>query len=381
MERIFTVIFLISFSYISNAQSYDYSIGRQLEKIDSVQILLEQYEQLGIKTTGSLALVNARDWITEKYSDYGYDVIYDSFTYGGNDLQNIIVEKQGIDTNRWIIIGAHYDSYTNSPGANDNGSGVVACLLIAKIMRNIETEAGVRIINFSAEEDGLIGSAHYVANTLDTKDQIDLMINLDQLGGTAGALNTKIVCERDEINAPSDNNAMSWSVTDTLANLVKAYSNLQPVIDKAFASDYMAFQDSGYVITGFYQESHYPFYHQSTDFVSNMDTEATKQVIQCAVAATMFFARNTLPLGVDSRQNRELKLYPNPAEEFVQLELNGAFKYTIELFDATGNSVKILSTYGQDKLDLSSLAAGYYQMRIHSIENDEFYFSRLIIAP
>lgn len=381
MERISHFLFLIALSLTVNAQSYDYSIGRQLEKIDSVTILLEQYEQLGIKSTGSLALENARDWISDKYIDYGYDVRYDSFKYAGHDLQNIIIEKAGLDSNRWIIIGAHYDSYTNSPGANDNGSGVVACLIIAEIMRNIETEAGIRIVNFSAEEDGLVGSDHYVANTLDAGEQIDLMLNLDQLGGTVGANNTKIICERDEINSPNTNNAMSWLVTDTLANLVRAYSDLQPIIDKAYASDYIAFQDSGYVITGFYQESHYPFYHQPTDFVSNMDTEATHQVIQCALAAAMYFSRNTLPLGIDNRKNKELKLYPNPCSDHFNLELNGNTLYTIQLMDAQGVQVDHLRAYGQERVDVSTLSPGYYLLSIHSVQNDEFYFSRLIIAP
>lgn len=380
MERVFAIICLISTLSVG-AQSYDYSIGQQLEKIDSVEILLNQYEQLGIKNTGSVALVNARNWISQKYTQYGYKVKYDSFKYANIELQNIIVEKQGLDTNRWIIIGAHYDSYSNSPGANDNGSGVVACLIIAEIMQNIETEAGIRIINFSAEEDGLIGSDHYVANSLNKNEQIDLMLNLDQLGGTAGELNTKIVCERDEMNNPPQNNSMSALVTDTLANLVRAYSSLEPVIDKAYASDYIAFQDSGYVITGLYQESHYPFYHQSTDFVSNMDVEATHQVIQCAVAAAMFFSRNTLPLSVNQQQIRKIELMPNPAKDHFRLSLDNNKLYELSIVNMMGVELLKNKISGAEAIDISSLQTGQYIVRIHSAQNDEFYFSRLIIAP
>ena len=50
-----------------------------------------------------------------------------------------------------MIIGAHYDSVEESPGANDNGSGVITTLQVARIIKDLNPKIGVRIINFGAE--------------------------------------------------------------------------------------------------------------------------------------------------------------------------------------------------------------------------------------
>lgn len=380
MQRIFSFLILLSVVHpLLMAQSYDYSIGQQLEKIDSVQEYLEWYESFGVKNTGSQALNNTRDGLIAKYQQFGYtSIALDSFMYSGMDLQNIIIEKPGIDPNRWIIVCAHYDSYPDSKGANDNGSGVVACLQIARIMKNIETIAGLRIIHFSAEENGLVGSEHYVANSLDTQEQIDLILNLDQLGGTKNADNSKIVCERDENNSPSFNNALSYKLTDTLATLTQVYSSLNPVIRKAYSSDYIPFQDSGYTITGLYQESNYPFYHQSGDLVANMDIEATKQVIQVAVAASMYFSRNTLPLSTNSHSPNYLKYYPNPAQNILTVTENG--KYSILFYNSLGALCKEMYFEGKAVVDISDLDNGSYFIEFLSEQNNEIKRSRLIIA-
>ena len=381
MPRVYYILLIVVFaSNSTKAQSYDYSIGQQIEKIDSVYEYLLMYEQLGIKSTGSSELVNARNWLKTKYEQYGYtEVVYDTFNFNSNSLQNIIIEKPGLDPNKWIVICAHYDSYPGSRGANDNGSGVVCCLQIARIMKDIETEVGIRFIHFSAEENGLVGSTHYVANTLNANDQIELILNLDQLGGTKNENNSKIVCERDENPTPSSNNAVSWAKTDTLAQLVRTYSNLEPKIDKAYSSDYVPFQDSGYIITGLYQESYYPFYHQDNDYVSNMDVDATEQVIQCALAAAMYFSRNTLPLSTHSLQKSITSISPNPASSYFRLKGVPASAMIVECYNQYGQLVKRWDEMAQN-YSISELANGIYFIRIRDEQNMEIKRSRLIIA-
>jgi hypothetical protein len=334
---------------------------------------------MGIKNPGTEALDNTRDWIADKYKSYGYTQIeFDTFIYQGDTLQNIIIEKPGLNGNDWIVIGAHYDSYVQSTGTNDNGSGVIACLQIAKIVKDIETERSIRFIHFSAEENGLVGSKHYVANTLNPSDQVYLMLNLDQLGGSKDKNNSRIVCERDESNTPPDNNEASSRITDTLALLIQNYTFLEPVIERAFSSDYIPFEDSGYVITGLYQDSNDPFNHSDQDLLSNMDTEATHQVIQGALAAAMYFGKHTLPLGLDDKKHvKTLNIYPNPASGSINIQHLQTHAQLV-ITDLNGRVVWTGESSGP--VDVSNLKDGIYFLEIYTLGEQIIQRTKLIIA-
>jgi hypothetical protein len=69
------------------------------------------------------------------------------------------------DPNSTVLISAHYDSRgsfgsTRAPGANDDGSGTVALLSIARTIkrRGIKFRSAVEFCAFAGEEQGLYGS-------------------------------------------------------------------------------------------------------------------------------------------------------------------------------------------------------------------------------
>ncbi|RWS14985.1 hypothetical protein B4U79_09574 [Dinothrombium tinctorium] len=67
-----------------------------------------------------------------------------------------------------MVIGAHYDTVINSPGVNDNGSGCVATLEIARILSAFKGKlsASVYFVFFDEEEKGTRGSKVFVRNYL-----------------------------------------------------------------------------------------------------------------------------------------------------------------------------------------------------------------------
>ena len=96
MPRVFYLLSLLLLSLCSLAQTYDYSIGQQTEKVDSFRYWLEELVSLGVRQTGNPELNDARDWIVQKYRSFGYEQIeLDTFTYAGDELYNIIIEKPG----------------------------------------------------------------------------------------------------------------------------------------------------------------------------------------------------------------------------------------------------------------------------------------------
>ncbi|MDY7090386.1 MAG: M28 family peptidase [Actinomycetota bacterium] len=62
-----------------------------------------------------------------------------------------------------VMVSAHYDTVIGAPGANDDGSGTVLCLELARVLRKLPTTAQLKFALWGSEEQGLIGSRYYVA--------------------------------------------------------------------------------------------------------------------------------------------------------------------------------------------------------------------------
>jgi hypothetical protein len=110
----------------------------------------------------------------------------DNTNQGGNDKE--------------IIVCAHIDGHAVSQSAMDNASGVAVALALAAQINCIQTRSNsLRIVIFSAEERGLVGSEKYVASPTESeKRKIQAVINLDCIGGSTKlcAMTSKFNCLR-----------------------------------------------------------------------------------------------------------------------------------------------------------------------------------------
>lgn len=86
-----------------------------------------------------------------------------------------------------VILSAHLDSTSRddpeqrAPGAEDNASGAATLLEAARLFRGVRFERTIRIIWFTGEEQGLLGSRAYVEGLRDPQS-IAGVINLDMFG-------------------------------------------------------------------------------------------------------------------------------------------------------------------------------------------------------
>ena len=90
---------------------------------------------------------------------------------------------------RWIVIGAHHDGLGIRKGevhngADDNASGVAVILEVARRLEDSYFRHGLLVCSFEAEEDGLVGSSHFVKSGLYPVESIVAMICLDLVGGS-----------------------------------------------------------------------------------------------------------------------------------------------------------------------------------------------------
>jgi aminopeptidase YwaD len=363
---------------LAYSQGFNRQLQEKLNGLQGVTELLQHWEGLGIKEIGTTGLKETSSWLDSIYQDMGYRVLHDSFTDRGIPLHNVIIEKHARDSSaKWLIISAHYDTRTGT-GTNDNGSGVVACIEIARLLASIECRINVRIIHFSGEEYGLSGSRHYVNKSLaESPEEVLLVFNLDQLGGTAGSPDNEFIyTERDE-DAPFENNTLSDSLTQILFQLTRTYSALKPVVSRAFGSDYVPFQQEGYVVNGLYQYSAYPYYHTANDKLENMDVKALEQVIRAAAAYVLYLAGpQSFTLGIDKgSKDVQTRIYPNPASDFISIEGQWVHLY---IRDATGRLLKSVP-YQKEFIPLFDLQSDCYILELRLEENHIEYRPLIIV--
>ncbi|RPI01839.1 MAG: Zn-dependent exopeptidase M28 [Ignavibacteriae bacterium] len=88
-----------------------------------------------------------------------------------------IIARIGTGAKR-MVVGAHYDAFKDSPGANDNGSGVAVVLALIRHLRKMEWNYSIDFCFFDQEEAGLTGSMYYIKQFVIPKKHL-AMINLD----------------------------------------------------------------------------------------------------------------------------------------------------------------------------------------------------------
>lgn len=133
-------------------------------------------------------LTPARNYIFRQFSDLGLEPRYQTYEIYGDEYSNIIVDIPGKSSSKEIlVIGAHYDSVENSPGANDNASGVSALVEIARYISNNPASRTVRFIAFANEEPPYfqseeMGSMVYVNSLGKENENIVGMISIESIG-------------------------------------------------------------------------------------------------------------------------------------------------------------------------------------------------------
>jgi hypothetical protein len=98
----------------------------------------------------------------------GLTVREQRYTLSGQQWVNLEATIEGQERpDEVIMAGAHYDSTSRdsslAPGADDDGSGVATILETARVLSGCRPRRQVRLLFFSNEEIGTVGSKQYVA--------------------------------------------------------------------------------------------------------------------------------------------------------------------------------------------------------------------------
>ncbi|SYZ73091.1 exported hypothetical protein [Candidatus Zixiibacteriota bacterium] len=228
------------------------------------------------RLTGSDSDFAARDWISDKFIEYGYDsVVYDNFygfPYGYVD--NVIAYKPGTERpDLQIIVGAHRDAGSVSPGADDNGTGSAGVLEMARVLKDIPTAVTFIFILFDGEEQGLDGSWHYADEAKARGDSILYMLNMDMIA------HYQNIDRANLYYGPVQTYSQLWAhLADSLFGITATFKGTSG------GSDHYPFIQNGYQAT-FVQEGIFStVYHTARDSTTYLNFEYMKRMVQASLA-------------------------------------------------------------------------------------------------
>ena len=129
----------------------------------------------------------ADEYIRTTLEEAGYKVSLQPFTSRGVTVNNIEAILPGhTSAEESIVIGAHYDTVADSPGADDNASGVAALLELARLLAGSTLPRTVHFVAFVNEEAPFsysdeMGSNLYAARAKMRGERIEAMLSLETL--------------------------------------------------------------------------------------------------------------------------------------------------------------------------------------------------------
>ncbi len=115
------------------------------------------------------ALVAAGEFVADHLAGLGLNVERHPFSFRGRRYHNVVGATVAATPDRpRILVGAHFDTVSGTPGADDNASGVATMVEAARLLAELELAASVEFVGFNLEEpQGLtyrVGSRVYAAD-------------------------------------------------------------------------------------------------------------------------------------------------------------------------------------------------------------------------
>lgn len=238
----------------------------------------------------------------------GYEVQRQPVPNRHTSLTNVIAAPSGSnDSNRpLLVVGAHYDSVSRSPGADDNASGVAGLLELARLLA-VDPPPELRLVAFCPEEPPAfrtrrMGSYVYAQSLKDTLTDVRGMICLEMIGYFSDAPGSQSYpLPFMNLLYPSRGNfiAMVGSIgsafwTHRVKREFAAATDLpaESLNAPAFVmgidfSDHWSFNKLGYPAvmvtdTAFYRNSHY---HLPSDLPETLDYQKMAEVVDGLTSA------------------------------------------------------------------------------------------------
>ena len=201
--------------------------------------------------------IRAALYLMDQLSALGQKVSLEKYSEEG---RNVVMEVPATtDSKEWIVLGAHYDSVKDCPGANDNATGVVLAMEVATHIASLpERKYNLYLVLFDEEERGLIGSKHFAGKLKEQGIKVHSAHTIDQMGWDEDG------DRAIELEMPHPD------LLKLYRQVAKAEGFDFPIhTTKVTSTDHRAFRQLGYRAIGLTEEyknnDTTPHYHSATD--------------------------------------------------------------------------------------------------------------------
>lgn len=281
------------------------------------------------RDTGSPGQKKAGEYIIKFYKDLGisfpknltsyYQKVPSSYMNkrgGGNlpDSENILAFVEGSEKPKEIIvISAHYDHVGTKNGevyngADDDGSGTVAVMQIAKAFQKAKKSGNgpkrsILFLHVTGEEHGLFGSSYYSDNPVFPLANTVADLNIDMIGRDDIANRGKnyvyvIGSEMLSSELKTINEAANKKTNNLELNY--KYDDPKDPDRLYYRSDHYNFAKHGIPVAFFFDGIHED-YHKSTDDVEKIDFPLLQKRTQLVFATAWELANREARIVVDKK--------------------------------------------------------------------------------
>jgi hypothetical protein len=406
---------------------YKIEIKEIVDQIDSLNLKsdLDFVEGIRHRTTGFNHLEETKNLIENRFVQKNLQVSRHEFMYGNYGAANIIGRLPGqTEEEITFIIDGHFDTVSNSPGADDNGSAVVGMLEAMRVLATYNFKHTIKFIGFDLEEEeGRIGSARYVSESIPPYEQIDGVFNFEMIGYYSDEPGSQILpfgfnfffpVFSDSVEAQDFRGNFIFNVANENSNSLKSqfdscaklYVPELRVISLAVAdngeiapdlrrSDHAPFWDAGYMGLmlsdgGNFRNTNY---HSPSDTIGTLNFSFMNNVVKATVATVAKLAE-LIHCGVGISDVIEIsptrvsisnssttgrfsltRCYPNPfnSSAIISYTLPNTNSVTLKIFDTMGREIQTLVNELQN--------AGTYSVNFNSSKfSSGTYFYKLKIG-
>jgi Zn-dependent M28 family amino/carboxypeptidase len=259
----------------------------------------------------------AATYVERELAKHGDAVVREAYAIDDHEVANYYVERRGTTKpEQIVIIGAHYDTVSTTPGADDNASAVAVLLEVLGLLRDCKPNKTIRFISFACEEPpyfwtNSMGSQVHALNCRKRNEQITAMFCLEMLGYYSDEPNSQKLPDgiprwlgwafpkRGNFLASVGNLKSIKAVWDFRRGFKRGSKlplfsiALPEMIQSIRLSDNSSFWDQGYPAlmitdTSFLRNPHY---HQPSDLPETLDYDRMAQATRGIASAMEWLAR------------------------------------------------------------------------------------------
>jgi Zn-dependent M28 family amino/carboxypeptidase len=253
-------------------------------------------------------LDRAAGWIAEALNRTGATVREQAYQVDGRTYRNVLADF-GPETPERIVVGAHYDTAGDQPGADDDASGVAGVLELARLLAERPPPCRVELAAWTLEEppsfrSARMGSAVHAASLAAGGARVRLVISVEMIGAFSDARDSQSYPAGLGLFYPSTGNfiavAGKWGQGAAVSEVARALRTgsrlpVETLSAPSFItgidfSDHRSFWAHGYdavmvTDTSFFRNERY---HTTADRPETLDYVRMAEVVKglhCAVQA------------------------------------------------------------------------------------------------